>query len=273
MPSRPCRPATTTLVVINVGAALQIIEQNSQFSSDEEARQAKKSIEELIQICQKTTIRLITNEPGDSFGIRVSLSDLPPLRQLFGPISQLAQMISANKAQVGQTSTKAQAALSIPPAGRAPTIDGNVDDVWAAVPAHTVGHVVYTPPTSEADLSANFKALYDSQALYFLVDVTDDVLVHDSTEYWNDDSVEIFIDAENNKAGVYGDKDYQYHFDYDAKAPSMGEVHHNKTNGVQYAFVRTDKGYRLDGQAALDHAGDDPCGRQEDRPRRTRERR
>ena len=26
----------------------------------------------------------------------------------------------------------------------------------------------------------------------------------------------------------------------------MGESHHNKTNGVQYAFARTDKGYRLE---------------------------
>jgi hypothetical protein len=105
---------------------------------------------------------------------------------------------------------------------------------------------VYTPPTSDADLSANFKTMYDSEALYFLVDVTDDVLVHDSAEYWNDDGVEIFIDAENNKSSVYGDKDYQFHFDWDEKAPTMGEGRHNKTNGVQYAFARTDKGYRLE---------------------------
>ena len=42
------------------------------------------------------------------------------------------------------------------------------------MPSQTIGHVVYTPPTSEADLSANFKTMYDSQALYLLVDVTDD---------------------------------------------------------------------------------------------------
>jgi hypothetical protein len=252
-------PTTTTLVVINVGAALQIAEQNSQFSSDEEARRAKKSIEELIQATQKTTIRLLTNEPGDSFGVRISVSDLPPIRQLFGPIAQLAQMVAEAKAQVGQTSTKAQAALSIAPAGRVPTIDGNVDDVWAGVPAHTIGHVVYTPPTSEADLSANFKTLYDSQALYLLVDVTDDVLKHDSVESWNDDSVEVFIAADNNKSSVYGDKDYQYHFDWDEKAPTMGEVHHNKTNGVQYAFARTDKGYRLEAKLPWATLGTTPA--------------
>ena len=239
-------PTTSKLVVINVGAALQIAEQNSQFSSDEEAQKAKRSIDELIKASQKTTIRLLTNEAADSFGIRLSVSDLPPIRQLFGPISQLAQMISQSKAKVGQVQTKAQNAIGVPSASRAPAIDGNVDDVWAAVPAHTISHVAYTAPDSEADLSANFKTMYDSQALYFLVDVTDDRLVSDSAESWLDDGVEIFIDATNSKSDVYGDRDYQFHFDWDASAPAMGESHHNKTNGVQYAFARTDKGYRLE---------------------------
>jgi hypothetical protein len=238
-------PTTSKLVVINVGAALQIAEQNSQFSSDEEAQRAKKSIDELIQASQKTTIRLLTNEAADSFGIRLSVSDLPPVRQLFGPISQLAQMISQSKAKVGQQA-KTQAALSIPPAGRALAIDGNVDDAWAGVPAHAISHVAYTAPDSEADLSASFKTMYDSQALYLLVEVTDDRLVSDSAESWLDDGVELFIAADNNKSDVYGDKDYQYHFDWDGSAPALGESHHNKTNGVQYAFARTDKGYRLE---------------------------
>ena len=109
-------PTTSKLVVINVGAALQIAEQNSQFSSDEEAQKAKRSIDELIKASQKTTIRLLTNEAADSFGIRLSVSDLPPIRQLFGPISQLAQMISQSKAKVGHAQTKAQDAIGIPSA-------------------------------------------------------------------------------------------------------------------------------------------------------------
>jgi tetratricopeptide (TPR) repeat protein len=239
-------PTTSKLVVINVGAALQIAAQNSQFSSDEEAQKAKQSMDELIKASQKTTIRLLTNESADSFGIRLSISDLPPIRQLFGPIAQLVQMVSQSKAQMGQAQAKAQAALSIPSASRAPAIDGNVDEVWAGVPSHAISHATYTAPDSEADLSANFKTMYDSQALYFLVDVTDDRLVSDSAESWLDDGVEIFLDADNGKSDVYGDKDYQYHFDWDASAPALGESHHNKTNGVQYAFARTDKGYRLE---------------------------
>jgi tetratricopeptide (TPR) repeat protein len=239
-------PTTSKLVLINVGAALQLLEQNAQFPSDEAARQARQALGEVIKACQKTTIRLLTSEAADSFGIRLSLSDLPPLRQLFGPISQLAQMVAQAKAQVGHAPEQRAAPVCIPPARRTPAIDGNVDEVWESVPSNALRHVAYTPPASEADLSANFKAMYDQQALYVLVDVTDDQLVSDSVESWLDDGVEIFIAADNNKSDVYSDNDYQYHFDWDASAPALGESHHNKTSGVQYAFARTDKGYRLE---------------------------
>ncbi|MCX5644781.1 MAG: tetratricopeptide repeat protein [Phycisphaerae bacterium] len=252
-------PTTSKLVVINVGAALQIAEQNSQFSSDEAAQKAKQSMDELSKASQKTTIRLLTNESTNSFGIRLSVSDLPPVRQLFGPITQLVQMVSQSKAQMGHTQAKAQAALSIPSASRAPAIDGNVDDAWAGVPSQAISHVAYTAPDSEADLSANFKTMYDSQALYILVDVTDDHLIHDSAEYWLDDGVEVFLAADNNKSDVYGDKDYQYHFDWDSTAPALGESHHNKTNGVQYAFARTDKGCRLEAKLPWSTLGTTPA--------------
>jgi hypothetical protein len=252
-------PPTSKLIVLNVAAALRIAEENSEFASEEEAQRARQTINALIKAAQKTTLRLLTNETPDSFGIRLSVSDLPPIRELVGPITQLAQMVAQAKAQVGHTSAKVEAALSIPPASRAPTIDGNVDEVWAAVPSHTIGHIVYKPPTSEADLSAIFKTMYDKDALYFLVDVTDDQLVNDSTESWLDDGVEIFVAADNNKSDVYGDKDYQYHFDYDASAPAMGESHHNNTNGVQYAFARTDKGHRLEAKLPWATLGTKPA--------------
>ncbi len=94
-------PTTSKLVLINVGAALELVEQNAQFASDEAAKQAKQALDEVIKATQKTTLRLLTSESADSFGIRLSISDLPPIRQLFGPISQLVQMVTQAKAQVG----------------------------------------------------------------------------------------------------------------------------------------------------------------------------
>jgi len=251
-------PATSKLVLVNVGGALQLASQQMSFPSDEAAQQARQSINELIKASQKTTLRLQTNETSDSFGVRLSLSDLPPGSQIFGPITQLAQMVSQAKAQMAGPA-QGEAAVGIPQASRPPAIDGNVDEVWASVPARAIDHVVYTPVSSEADLSADFKTMYDKEALYFLVEVNDERLISDSAESWLDDGVEIFIDADNSKSGVYGDKDYQYHFDWDATAPAMGESHHNKTNGVQYAFARTDDGYRLEAKLPWSTLGTTPA--------------
>ena len=33
--------------------------------------------------------------------------------------------------------------------------------------------------------------------------------------FWLDDSIEIFLDTDNDKSGTYGEKDYQYHFAWD----------------------------------------------------------
>jgi hypothetical protein len=238
-------PTTSKLVLLNVGGTLQLVAQSAQFGSDESAKQARQCVEELIQATQKTTLRLQTNESADSFGVRASLSDLPPLRQVFGPAAQLAQMIAHARAGVGGQAHVATP-VCILQAGQAPAIDGNVDEVWNTVAAQTIDHVAYAPASSQADLSADFKTMYDKEALYFLVNVTDDQLVSDSVESWLDDGVEIFIDADNSKSNVYGDNDYQFHFDWDSTAPTLGESHHNQTAGVQYAFARRDNGYRLE---------------------------
>ncbi len=216
------------------------------FPSEEKTREARASLDELIKACEKTTLRLQTSEETNSFNVRLSVSDLPPMDQVMGPAVHLAQMVHEGKASMAQARVQARAATSIPPALQAPVIDGNPEDAWAGVPSHAIEHVTYAPASSEADLSARFKAMYDKEALYILVDVTDDQLRSDSAEFWLDDGVEVFIDADNSKSDVYGENDYQYHFDWDSSSPAVGETHHSKTAGVQYAFARTDDGYRLE---------------------------
>ncbi len=88
------------------------------------------------------------------------------------------------------------------------------------------------------------------------MDVADDELINDSVEFWLDDSVEVFIDADNSKSETYGENDYQYNFSWDSSAPTMGETKHNKTEGVQYAFDRDRRRLSPGGQAALVDAGD-----------------
>jgi len=240
---------TSKLVLINVAGALAFAAQNVHAPSEEAAKKMQQSIEELAKATDKTTLRLLTSEEANSFGLRLSVSDLPPMSQLVGAVTQIAQMISGANRDTTVAAVQAQMALYVPQAGGPMKMDGD-EQAWAAVPAQAIEHVAYRPPTSPEDLSASFKTLWDNQALYLLVDVVDDKSVKDSVEFWLDDCVEVFIDADNDKADVYGDKDYQYHFTWEGSqftsAHSKGESRFNKIEGVVSTAVTTGKGYRFE---------------------------
>lgn len=96
-----------------------------------------------------------------------------------------------------------------PRATTAPAIDGIADAVWdratwAPIDVFWLGT---QPNPSAQDYSGRYKALWDEDYLYVLVDVTDDRLydgVRDPLDrYWEDDTVELFID-ENRNGGQHG---------------------------------------------------------------------
>ena len=96
-----------------------------------------------------------------------------------------------------------------PHATTAPVIDGNVDAIWeraAWAPINVFWLGTQSNPTA-ADFSGRYKALWDEDYLYILYDITDDVIydgVSDALDrYWEDDTVELFID-ENRNGGQHG---------------------------------------------------------------------
>lgn len=249
-------PATSKLVLINVAGAIQLASQVAQFPSEEVAAEVRKALDDLIAATPKTTLRLQTTEQDNSVSLRLSVSDMPPVKDIIGPISKLSQVMSHTTHSAW--SHVGPAPVAIIPTDRAIDIDGKVDEAWSSVKSHTISNVAYSPASGEADVSANFKMMYDKQALYVLVDVKDDELINDSVEFWLDDSVEVFIDADNSKSQTYGPGDYQYYFAWDSSAPSMGETKHNKTDGVKYAFDRTEGGYRLEIKLPWSTLGTEP---------------
>ncbi len=96
-----------------------------------------------------------------------------------------------------------------PRATIAPVIDGSVDAVWerAAWAPINVYWLGTQPNPSAADYTGRYKALWDEDYLYLLYDVTDDRIydgVRDALDrYWEDDTVELFID-ENKNGGQHG---------------------------------------------------------------------
>jgi hypothetical protein len=143
----------------------------------------------------------------------------------------------------------------IPSPGTMPRIDGNIDEVWYFSEAHSIStSQVGTPPSSAEDCSGIWRALWNWENLYVLVQVKDDALTNDSgggDSKWLDDSVEIYVDGDNSKdTSASGDPDaHQYTFRWnDEELETPSAIHHGADSlvGVEYAVVTTDDGYLVE---------------------------
>jgi hypothetical protein len=120
-----------------------------------------------------------------------------------------------------------------------PVIDGEVDELW--LDASTQNMV---PADDPANASGSWRALYDSDNLYVMVDIIDDALVNDSASSWQDDSVEFYFDGDNSKDGppLSGDN-RQYTFGWTTDEVQGTNI---ATEGVEHAQVDTDTGWRIE---------------------------
>ncbi len=139
-----------------------------------------------------------------------------------------------------------------------PAIDGDVDTIWAGANAYPYDYYTHSPnppgpPPASTDISGTWRALWDSNCIYYLIDVNDDVLVHDSlpTKWWHDDCPEIYIDADNSKGTEY-DKidDFKYSFRWNDLVVHPGSrcpvPPPDPTLGITFAMVVRTGGYRLE---------------------------
>lgn len=116
-----------------------------------------------------------------------------------------------------------------------PTIDGTIDAVWSSHTASELKNTNQPTISSAADLTVNWRAMWDATNLYILVEVTDDAKFNDSgTETYKDDELEIYIDIGNNKPTTYGANDHQYTFRWN-DATLVRETHAHSTAGITRA--------------------------------------
>ncbi len=122
-----------------------------------------------------------------------------------------------------------------------PVLDGQVDGVWAAASTQA-----FVPLAAAADGSGTWKALYDANNLYVLVEVTDDSLKNDSASAWQDDSVEVYFDGGNTKLStpLSGD-DHQYTFGWTAN-DVQGTNITGYTAGIEQAQATAATGWRIE---------------------------
>ena len=237
-------PTTSKLALVNVGGAIRV--GGAYFLLGMTDTESNELLAQLAQSCDKTTLQFRTYEEANNFNVRVEVSELPPINQLLGPITQLSQLRSEAKSRAGVEARRANIPAGIRETSQPPKIDGKTDDIWSQASRHEIRNVIYSPVSERSDLTANYRAMWDTQNLYVLVNVMDESLKNDSDEFWLDDGVEVFIDADNSKSDSYGNNDYQYFFEWADENPGMGEFKHDRTAGVEFAVARTERGYQAE---------------------------
>ena len=91
-----------------------------------------------------------------------------------------------------------------------PVIDGEADDIWADAPS-----IKTDKYTAGSGATAVVKTMWDENYIYVLADVTDPKLSKSSINAYEQDSVEIFFDENNNKTAAYQADDIQLRVNYD----------------------------------------------------------
>ncbi len=266
-------PNASKLVLANLGGAIRLLgpQMFRGTLNDAQSRQLAESLDQLAQAARTTTIELRTDEQPDTFALNSGVKGIPPLNQVIGPATQIATLVRTVKAEAAARELRSQAAATIMPAAKPPIIDGNADDAWTNAPSYKLENVLTSFGSGEKpsalsspdDLSADFRAMWDNDNLYLLVDVTDDKLVADTDPdhpiavpsgsttipWWYDDSVEIYIDGDNAKAQQYGKHDAQMRINWSPSKPTMRCYNQNVETplpGTEFAMVKTAKGYRTE---------------------------
>lgn len=131
------------------------------------------------------------------------------------------------------------------------TVDGIADEeVWSNAESYDDFICVW----GSSDSKISFKALWDSENLYFFANIKDKFLICDSGEasYWDDDSLEIYLDGNMGRTTTYEKDDAQFVFMYGspACAVKIGDVsaayYTEPPHNIESAQKKTEDGWDIE---------------------------
>jgi hypothetical protein len=110
----------------------------------------------------------------------------------------------------------------------APEIDGKADEsVWRKARWQNLDHRWLGPEYSKDDFQGRYKVAWSKSKLYILTEIVDDILIDTHrdplTQYWDDDTLEIFIDEDFSGGDhQYNHNAFAYHMSLDNQAIDIG---------------------------------------------------
>jgi hypothetical protein len=116
--------------------------------------------------------------------------------------------------------------LDVPMTTVAPEIDGEMENAWLIAPEVSMNTYVTTEGvqvpdmTGQGDLDFTFRTMWDDDGFYFFGSVIDDIISTDSPNDYENDSFEIYFDADNLDETTYVDgNDFQWRYVYGEAPP------------------------------------------------------
>ena len=145
-----------------------------------------------------------------------------------------------------------------PKAGEAPLIDGRADDAaWAEAPWRAIDQVWLGPEHSAEDFQGRFKVVWTEDKLYLLAEIVDDILIDTHrdplVQYWDDDSLEIFLDEDySGGEHQYNHNAFAYHLSLDNQAVDIGTDKKAQNYSDHFASAWKQKGDIIVWELAID---------------------
>jgi hypothetical protein len=123
-----------------------------------------------------------------------------------------------------------------------PVIDGKIDPLWNKAMAFKARH-----RSGVTNADATFRAMWDDHALYILAEVRDSRLSVQSGTPYMQDSIEIFLDENNDKTQEYGADDLHFRVNVE----NVQSVDKGDASRFYTAVSRTENGYVVEARIAL----------------------
>ncbi len=128
-----------------------------------------------------------------------------------------------------------------------PTIDGQEDKLWKNATEITTQRFAF----GTAGAKAKVKLLWDAGYLYVYATVADPTLSKASSNPWEEDSVEIFVDPNNAQTRAYQADDSQYRVNFDNEVSVGGST---SAADITSATRRVSGGYVVEAAIRIDSA-------------------
>ncbi len=127
----------------------------------------------------------------------------------------------------------------------APKIDGIADDVWANADAFYAKNIVNGSIDDDNDLSGQVQLLWDDTYIYAFATITDDKVMDDGGNVYDNDNIELYFDCNNSKGGSYDSDDVQISFNYGRTTLETIPASYG-TAGIEFVVEENKKGYTVE---------------------------